>query len=762
MDLKVKQVQEWLIATYRDRQEFADFLDETEFATSDGYKATGITSTNTMKGLIYALQYELNISEPTGVVGPVTLRYAPIINMDNASEYSEHIIKILEGGLWCHGYSAGYSEEPVMLEDGSVTNDFGGTFDTDTISAIIDLQTDIGLDNDYSNMGEMTPLLWKSLLSTDAFVTTWTGGSEDLREAQQYLNWFHINGFDFAEEFLGGYIPTDGLGGRKLSTALIYYLQAIIGMYASEATGTLGPVTQSGLVTVPNNLPTDLVASKHFVRLVVFSLLANGYNVPISSNWNDTTARIVKKFQLDMSLKATGVVDFTTWMALLISYGDKNRSYTCCDTRFEITSKRLALLKTMGIKAVGRYLTGTDFKVLRNGELQRIVDGGLGLIPIFQGDGTSGDSFSYEKGRIDAVSAQQAALKHGIPLSSIIYFAVDYDPQDWEIQNKIIPYFQGVRTALLNDKNYVSGIYGTRNVCSQVLERVPEVVTCYVSNMSSGYSGNLGYKMPPSWNFDQFDEIEIQDWGIDKVVYSGSYPFVTSYMHKNVDQISFDPLANPINQDDVESNPIALVNFGSTLQVYESKRMIPGQNSMLWEGYGKLVGKIETGQCFTCYRLLQYGDDISRVVFADSKGGSVKMGYIDVHHVLTYDVRLFHAYNYDPATNSLIENKADDYSSGASLEFVTSRELTYFGSDTSTIPMGVLPKGTTVLLSKYPTSHGNGEYYSNNVVGLENPTRLRINQYILNGVPVYFDNEDFVWLDLNYSNGSIGALRSLY
>ena len=35
--------------------------------------------------------------------------------------------------------------------------------------------------------------------------------------------------------------------------------------------------------------------------------------------------------------------------------------------------------------------------------------------------------------------------------------------------------------------------------------------------MSSGFSGNLGFKMPSNWSFDQFNETRISDFDIDKV-----------------------------------------------------------------------------------------------------------------------------------------------------------------------------------------------------------------------------------------------------
>lgn len=31
--------------------------------------------------------------------------------------------------------------------------------------------------------------------------------------------------------------------------------------------------------------------------------------------------------------------------------------------------------------------------------------------------------------------------------------------------------------------------------------------TCFVSDMSTGYSGNMGFKMPSDWNLDQFASV---------------------------------------------------------------------------------------------------------------------------------------------------------------------------------------------------------------------------------------------------------------
>lgn len=71
-------------------------------------------------------------------------------------------------------------------------------------------------------------------------------------------------------------------------------------------------------------------------------------------------------------------------------------------------------------------------------------------------------------------------------------------------------YMRGVNQAFENTKlpDYQVGVYGTRNVCSHVITG-GLAKYCFVSDMSTGYSGNLGYAMPASWSFDQFIEYSI-------------------------------------------------------------------------------------------------------------------------------------------------------------------------------------------------------------------------------------------------------------
>lgn len=91
------------------------------------------------------------------------------------------------------------------------------------------------------------------------------------------------------------------------------------------------------------------------------------------------------------------------------------------------------------------------------------------------------------------------------------------------IANYILHYFKALSESI--DPVFLIGVYGTRNVCTQVCES-GYAETCFVSDMSTGYSGNMGFKIPSNWNFDQYAEINMDTvadgkWAIDKDAYSG-------------------------------------------------------------------------------------------------------------------------------------------------------------------------------------------------------------------------------------------------
>lgn len=216
-------------------------------------------------------------------------------------------------------------------------------------------------------------------------------------------------------------------------------------------------------------------------------------------------------------------------MSLLTSKGDPNRPCVACDTRFELTTQRLNTLKSNGYQIVGRYLSDNEedeqagkprWRKIVDGELERIIASGMKYFPIFQERATKPSHFTFERGAHYARRATQRAQSLGIP-PTVIYFAVDYDALDAEVDSLIIPFFKGINANL--GGGYGVGIYASRNVCQRVID-AGYAVSAFVSDMSTGFSGNLGFPITRQWNYDQFTEIsnyQGEGWDLDRVAYAG-------------------------------------------------------------------------------------------------------------------------------------------------------------------------------------------------------------------------------------------------
>lgn len=471
----------------------------------------GITGWATIYALTRALQIELGILSTADSFGPTTKSYFSAQYPNGVQQQADgdpqerNIYAIIQGALWCKGYSTGAT--------GITKHFYNGTG-----SAVISLKEDAGL---LSPNSTVTLNVMIALLSMNQYVNLiFQGGSAIIRSIQQRINRKY-------ESYIG-LAPCDGLYGRDMNKALIIVLQVVEGLSASAATGNFGATTKALLPLLPdtsNVLSTQKEADA--IDVLKYALIVNGYLVSLSSStWDSDLVETIKQFQTDMMLPITGEANTDTWMALLLSKGNTDRSATACDTRFEMTTSRISQLLNSGFQIVGRYLTGTEFKVLRADEPQRILDNGLKFFPIFQESGSDVTYFTSQRGVLDANKAVRAARKFRIPEGTVLYFAVDLDPLGPEIQNYVLPYFEALFANI--DTAFKIGVYGTRNVCTKVCD-AGYAVTSFLANMSTGFSGNMGFKMPQNWNFDQFIEISMPpDWGIDKVTYSGKFPPVTA------------------------------------------------------------------------------------------------------------------------------------------------------------------------------------------------------------------------------------------
>ncbi|HLR10257.1 MAG TPA: glycoside hydrolase domain-containing protein, partial [Sporosarcina sp.] len=310
----------------------------------------------------------------------------------------------------------------------------------------------------------------------------------------------------------------------------IYGLQTEIGIPAANQTGSVGPATRAGLPILREG------NSGQFVKLFQYALYFNNFDSsPFTGVYSSKVRYEVLEFQNFTLLSPSGTVDLQTWLSVLLSTGDPDRKGTACDGITEVTPERAQTLKDNGYKAIGRYLVnvpGGLNKKIQPGELQTIFATGMSVYPIYQTFGNKTSYFNYDQGAADAIEAYNAAKNYGFKNETIIYFAVDFDAYGADITNAIVPYFRGVNSQFIKlGAPYRVGVYGARNVCIQVSER-GLATTSFVSGMSTGFSGNLGYPLPSNWAFDQ---ISTKTFGtgngrieIDNNIMNGKDPGQTS------------------------------------------------------------------------------------------------------------------------------------------------------------------------------------------------------------------------------------------
>lgn len=487
-DEMVLETQQWLNINY---------------GSVSGYekvKEDGQTGWPTVYALIRALQHELKITELSDNFGDETAsRFDSQIVPKLEIGYKSNVVRLIQYAFWCKGIN------PV---------ESGGEFTEYTKKAITKLQSDAGFPN---GDGKFTSKWARALFDMSAFILV-DSGDKTVREMQQWLN---VNYNDYF-----GILPCDGIYQRATNTALIYALQSVEGLAPNVANGNYGDKTTQ---LTPTLQVGDSGAS---VEILQYGLYVNGFykSGPFDGNFTDEVSAEVSKFASFMNYDAsdltTGVANLTIIKGLLTSNGNTNRSSNMLDTSTQLTDQDVLNLKKYGFEIVGRYLTGSvgtgadkRDKNLTTAEIKKIVSGGLSIFPIYEDGGYEEKYFNRYQGYIDAYTASIAARNLGFPEGATIYFAVDVDLQEGDIEATAGQYMTGIINGL-SETEFNPGIYGTRNVCLHG-EKLG-MKHSFVSDMSYGWSGNLGYKMPENWAFDQFLEYPIGGTPIDQGASSGN------------------------------------------------------------------------------------------------------------------------------------------------------------------------------------------------------------------------------------------------
>lgn len=514
----------------------------------------GQTGWPTIYGLLRALQYELGITSLSNSFGTETsTRYAqnPLHRQDGATDKK---FAILQGALWCKGYSPGYTLREV---NGVVV--FDEVFNANVENAVTLLKKDAGLLNPD---GVVTLNVMKALLSMDSFkLLSSYGGKAQIRTMQQTLNQKY-------EAYIG-LTACDGVYGRNTNKAIVYALQAEEGLPIGVANGNFGETTKLCCPEIPytknaaaarcypgtsaDAYYTESQISS-FTALLQFALYVNGFGDGNANGIFDArTEQSLKDFQKKHAIPTTGKADIGTWMALFLSSGDTSRSALACDCAMILTPAKAQTLYSNGYRYVGRYLTGTYnggiSKAITREEAQILFGAGMSFFPIYQTSARSAEYFTEAQGTADAKAAIAAASALGIPRNTIVYFAVDFDATDNQIASNVIPYFKKVHEKM-SEGVYRTGIYGTRNVCRQV-SSLGYSCSSFVGDMSTGFSGNLGFSLPDDWAFDQFATVSLGSGDglieIDKNAFSG-HDHGVSKLNTPVTKVTVSPATAAIKE----------------------------------------------------------------------------------------------------------------------------------------------------------------------------------------------------------------------
>jgi peptidoglycan hydrolase-like protein with peptidoglycan-binding domain len=514
-DERVRDVQKWLNQTYGKVSGY-------EKVTEDG-----VTSWATIYSLREGLQHELKITELGQGFGTATRAALRKVIKDIVPGTTGNIVKLIKGAFWCKGIG------PTNFTD---------TFDSPLYNAIQTLQGYAGVTPD----GLLSINLMAALFDMSAFVLISGRGDKRIREIQQELNGKYSSTGNKDDEGLG-ILPCDGIYQRDTNTALIYALQVVLKV--KNPNGNYGPGTISATPIVN---PGE---SGEIVRIIQYGLYVNGfYTGEFNANYDDDVASSVIAFRKFMNLpEFTGISDLTVIKGLLTSNGNTDRDSNMFDTSTQLTDQDVLNMKTYGFSIAGRYLTGTvgtgseeRDKNLTPEEIQRITDGGLSIFPIYEEGGYELKYFNGYQGYKDGFLAVAAARELGFPSGATIYFAVDVDVLDGDIEGTIAPYIIGVINSMA-DTEYSPGIYGTRNVCLHGEELGMKY--SFVADMSYGWSGNLGFKMPKNWAFDQFVEYPIGGTPIDQGASSGKDPGHHTFKTRPIETISPEDAIKSITSD---------------------------------------------------------------------------------------------------------------------------------------------------------------------------------------------------------------------
>ncbi len=173
-------------------------------------------------------------------------------------------------------------------------------------------------------------------------------------------------------------------------------------------------------------------------------------------------------------------------------------------------SRFASCLVNEGFNFVCRYYNiNNPAKNLTFAEANYLTSAGLRIVTVWEnGFPTISSYFSHQKGIADGTAAYEYAsnvIKQ--PSGTPIYFAVDYDASQTDINDRILSYFEGIiegfghLSSTQRDPVYLIGVYGSGLVCKSLL--AANKVTYTWLAQSQGWRG---YKTFTQYNIKQLKQ----------------------------------------------------------------------------------------------------------------------------------------------------------------------------------------------------------------------------------------------------------------
>ncbi|MBZ2207249.1 DUF1906 domain-containing protein [Massilia soli] len=175
------------------------------------------------------------------------------------------------------------------------------------------------------------------------------------------------------------------------------------------------------------------------------------------------------------------------------------------DTAAELT-RHASALRSQGYDFAMRYYSHNAAKNLSLGEARALSAAGLLIGAVWETAATHASFFSRAQGVADGAAAfNMARATIGQPAGSAIYFAVDYDATEADLEGPVGDYFAGIKMAFAAAADGLSpygvGVYGSGLCCETLIDR--QLASLGWLSQSASFAGSTAYADGARYNLIQ-------------------------------------------------------------------------------------------------------------------------------------------------------------------------------------------------------------------------------------------------------------------